>query len=86
MAAAPDLLGRRLLFFTGKGGVGKSTVTAATALLAAERGQRVLLVEVDAKGNLTRLFERPPVGFDPVEVFPGVFAMQMAPRRRCAST
>ena len=77
MAAALDLLGRRLLFFTGKGGVGKSTVTAATALLAAQRGQRVLLVEVDAKGNLTRLFERPPVGFDPVEVFPGVFAMQM---------
>lgn len=77
MAAAPDLLGRRLLFFTGKGGVGKSTVTAATALLAAQRGQRVLLIEVDAKDNLTRLFERPPVGFDPVEVFPGVFAMQM---------
>ena len=74
---APDLLGRRLLFFTGKGGVGKSTVTAATALLAAQRGQRVLLIEVDAKDNLTRLFERPPVGFDPVEVFPGVFAMQM---------
>jgi anion-transporting ArsA/GET3 family ATPase len=74
---APDLLGRRLLFFTGKGGVGKSTVTAATALLASQRGQRVLLIEVDAKDNLTRLFERPPVGFDPVEVFPGVFAMQM---------
>ncbi len=73
----PDLLDRRLLFFTGKGGVGKSTVTAATALLAAERGKRVLLVEVDSKGNLTALFERPPVGFDPVEVHPGVHAMQM---------
>jgi anion-transporting ArsA/GET3 family ATPase len=77
VGATPDLLERRLLFFTGKGGVGKSTVTAATALLAAQRGQRVLLVEVDAKDNLTRLFERPAVGFDPVEVFPGVFAMQM---------
>jgi anion-transporting ArsA/GET3 family ATPase len=72
-----DLLDRRLLFFTGKGGVGKSTVTAAAALLAAERGKRVLLVEVDSKGNLTALFERPPVGFDPVEVYPGVHAMQM---------
>jgi anion-transporting ArsA/GET3 family ATPase len=72
-----DLLDRRLLFFTGKGGVGKSTVTAAAALLAAERGKRVLLVEVDAKGNLTALFERPAVGFDPVEVYPGVHAMQM---------
>ncbi len=77
MGSAPDLLNRRLLFFTGKGGVGKSTVTAATALLAAERGKRVLLVEVDAKGNLTALFEHAPVGFEPREVFPGVFAMQM---------
>ncbi len=77
MAAGPDLLGRRLLFFTGKGGVGKSTVTAATALLAAERGKRVLVVEVDAKGNLPDLFEQPPVGFEPREVYPGVSAMAM---------
>ena len=49
MRPAPDLLARRLLFFTGKGGVGKSTVTAATALLAAEQGQRVLVVEADDK-------------------------------------
>ena len=77
MGAGPDLLDHRLLFFTGKGGVGKSTVTAATALLAAERGKRVLLVEVDAKGNLTALFEHAPVGFEPRQVYPGVFAMQM---------
>ena len=75
--AEPDLLGRRLLFFTGKGGVGKSTVTAATALLAAERGKRVLVVEVDAKGNLTEQFEQGAVGFQPREVYPGVFAMVM---------
>ncbi len=72
-----DLLERRLLFFTGKGGVGKSTVAAATALLAAERGKRVLLVEVDAKGNLTDLFEHAPVGFEPVEIQPRVHLMQM---------
>ena len=77
MGAGPDLLDRRLLFFTGKGGVGKSTVTAATALLAAERGKRVLLVEVDNKGNLTALFEHDPVGFEPRQVYPGVYAMQM---------
>jgi anion-transporting ArsA/GET3 family ATPase len=71
------LLDRRLLFFTGKGGVGKSTVTAATALLAADQGKRVLLVEVDAKNNLTALFEHAPVGFEPKQVHPGVFAMQM---------
>jgi anion-transporting ArsA/GET3 family ATPase len=77
VGAGPDLLDHRLLFFTGKGGVGKSTVTAATALLAADRGKRVLLVEIDAKGNLTALFEHAPVGFEPRQVYPGVFAMQM---------
>jgi anion-transporting ArsA/GET3 family ATPase len=74
---APDLLGRRLLFFTGKGGVGKSTVTAATALLAADRGQRVLVVEADAKGAIPGHFEQPTVGFEPREVYPGVCAMEM---------
>ena len=77
MGPAPALLDRRLLFFTGKGGVGKSTVTAATALLAAEHGKRVLLVEVDAKNNLTALFEHAPVGFEPRQVHPGIYAMQM---------
>ena len=77
MGPAPALLDRRLLFFTGKGGVGKSTVTAATALLAAEHGKRVLLVEVDAKNNLTALFEHAPVGFEPRQVYPGIYAMQM---------
>ena len=77
MGPAPPLLDRRLLFFTGKGGVGKSTVTAATAVLAAEQGKKVLLVEVDAKNNLTALFEHEPVGFEPRQVYPGVFVMQM---------
>jgi anion-transporting ArsA/GET3 family ATPase len=74
---APDLLARRLLFFTGKGGVGKSTVTAATALLAAEQGQRVLVVEADDKGAIPGSFEQPSVGFEPREVYPGVCAMAM---------
>ena len=86
MGPVPDLLDRRLLFFTGKGGVGKSTVTAATALLAAEQGKRVLLVEVDAKGNLTALFEHPPVGFEPRRSIPACARCRWTPRRRCAST
>lgn len=74
---AAELLDRRLVFVTGKGGVGKSTVAASLALLAANNGQRVLLVEVDAKGNLTDLFEQPPVGFEPRQIVPGVHAMRM---------
>jgi anion-transporting ArsA/GET3 family ATPase len=72
---APELLNRRLLFFTGKGGVGKSTMAAATALLASDIGKRVLLVEVDAKGDVPAQFERHPVGYRPREIHPGVLAM-----------
>ena len=77
MGPAPDLLERRLLFFTGKGGVGKSTMAAAIAILAADRGRRVLLVDVDGKGDLATLFEHAPVGFAPAQVHPGVLAMSM---------
>lgn len=78
MELTPELLDRRLLVFTGKGGVGKSTVAAAAALLAAEQGKRVLAVEMDAKGDFTDYFEHPPVGFKPVEIHPGLFAMTMS--------
>ena len=77
MLPTPDLLGRRLLFFTGKGGVGKSTVSAAMALLAAERGLKVLLVSADGRGDIAAFFERPRVGFRPQIVYPGVSAMAM---------
>ena len=52
-----DLLDRRLLFVTGKGGVGKSTVAAALALLGSQHGRRTLACEVDAKGNLADFYE-----------------------------
>ena len=84
---SPDLLGRRLLFFTGKGGVGKSTITAAMALLAADHGKRVLVIEVDAKGNITDRFESRPVGFQPARgAIPGSSRSRWTPRRACAST
>ena len=75
--SGPDLLDRRCLFFTGKGGVGKSTMAAATAVLAASLGRRVLLIEVDAKGDVPAQFEQRAVGFTPREVYPGVRALAM---------
>jgi anion-transporting ArsA/GET3 family ATPase len=72
-----DLLDRRLLFVTGKGGVGKTTVAAALAVHAASRGSRVLVCEVDAKGALADAFETSPLRFDAREVHPGVAAMAL---------
>lgn len=73
----PDLLGRRLLIVTGKGGVGKSTMAAALALVAANQGQRVLVVDVDAKGTIAERFETAPISFTPREVMPGISLMAM---------
>jgi anion-transporting ArsA/GET3 family ATPase len=73
----PNLLDRKLLFVTGKGGVGKSTIAAALALLAAEHGKKTLVCEFDAKGNLADFFETGPTSFQPREIQPRLFAMSM---------
>ncbi|HWG73299.1 MAG TPA: ArsA family ATPase [Acidimicrobiales bacterium] len=72
-----DLLDRRLIFVTGKGGVGKTTVAAALALLAARRGRRTLVCEVDAKGNMADFFETAPTAFVEREIQPQLWAMSM---------
>jgi anion-transporting ArsA/GET3 family ATPase len=71
------LLDRRLLFVTGKGGVGKTSVAAALALYAAEHGRRTLLCEVDAKGDIAAYLESGPTAFAPREVLPSLSVMSM---------
>jgi anion-transporting ArsA/GET3 family ATPase len=72
-----DLLDRQLLFVTGKGGVGKTTTAAALADLAARRGKRTLVCEMDAKGAIAAAFDVSELSFEPLEVRPGLFAMAM---------
>jgi len=79
-----DLIDRRLVVVTGKGGVGKSSVAAAMAVAAAQRGRRTLVCELDAKGDLSRLLGVPPMGYASVEVRPGLFAMTMDTERSLA--
>jgi anion-transporting ArsA/GET3 family ATPase len=74
---ATDLLDRRLLFVTGKGGVGKTTIAAALGQLAATRGKRTLLCEVDAKGALAAAFETGPTEFREREIATDLWAMSM---------
>ena len=73
----PELLAHRLLFVTGKGGVGKTTVAAAIALLASEQGRRTLICEVEPKGDLARAYECGPTPFSGRRVADGLVAMSM---------
>jgi anion-transporting ArsA/GET3 family ATPase len=70
-----DLFARRVLFVTGKGGVGKSSIAAALALLANDRGMRVLLVDVDAKGDAARFIDAGPALYRTKEAYPGLSYM-----------
>ena len=56
-----DWEGVRLHVVTGKGGTGKTTVAAALALALADRGQRVLLTEVEGRQGIAQLFDVPPL-------------------------
>lgn len=71
------LLDRRLLFVTGKGGVGKTSVAAGLAQLAASMGKKTLVCDVDARGDLAAAFETGPLTYAPREVATGVHAMAM---------
>jgi arsenite-transporting ATPase len=73
------MIGRRLYFFGGKGGVGKTTVSSAFSLILARRGKKVLLVSTDPAHSLSDLF-RTDVGGGIREVFPRLFATEIDPQ------
>jgi arsenite/tail-anchored protein-transporting ATPase len=66
----------RILLFTGKGGVGKSTVAAGTAALAAADGHRTLVLSTDPAHSLADAFGA-VVGPDPTEVAPRLYVQQV---------
>lgn len=65
----------RIIVYTGKGGVGKTSVAGATALLAAERGYRTIVLSTDAAHSLADAFDR-PLGPEPVPVAPNLWAQE----------
>jgi len=76
-APTRDPLTRPVQFFTGKGGVGKSTVLGALATAAARAGKRPLIVELGFHTSSSQLFNGPNVGYEPAEVAPGVHATRV---------
>jgi anion-transporting ArsA/GET3 family ATPase len=72
---------RRFVFVTGKGGVGKTTVTAALALALAARGRRVLVAMCGAHERLSAMLGSPPIGHDIVPVAENVWASRIDPER-----
>jgi anion-transporting ArsA/GET3 family ATPase len=74
------ILDRRLLFVTGKGGVGKTVAAATIALLAFRHRKRVLVVELSPYGRMRELLGGPETGTEPVEILPRLEAVRIDPR------
>src|SRR5512138_3789915 len=72
---------RQLIVVTGKGGVGKTLVTALLGDVLADAGRRVLLVETDPRESLHHLMGVPPSGGEIVEIRSGLFLQNLQPRR-----
>jgi anion-transporting ArsA/GET3 family ATPase len=76
-----EFLDPKILIVSGKGGVGKTTVSAALALVAARQGRKVCVAEVDHKGTLSRLLGGGDLTYDPTELLPGVWGMKIIPEQ-----
>ncbi len=68
---------RRYIMFGGKGGLGKTTFSAATAYWLAKQGKRVLVFSVDPQASLSDIFKRDIFGKGPVEIMPNLYAQEI---------
>ncbi|MCR4407701.1 MAG: arsenical pump-driving ATPase GET3 [Anaerolineae bacterium] len=68
---------RRYVEFGGKGGLGKTTFSAATAYWLAKQGYKVLVFSVDPQASLSDIFERDIFGKGAVEIMPNLFAQEI---------
>jgi anion-transporting ArsA/GET3 family ATPase len=75
-----ELLSKKLLFVSGKGGVGKTTVSLALALAAAETGKKVILVEINSDEQVAHVLKRSPIGYQEVELLPRLWGINIKPQ------
>ena len=73
---------RRYLMFGGKGGLGKTTLSATAAYWLAQQGYKVLVFSVDPQASLSDIFKRDIFGKGPVEIMPNLFAQEIDADRR----
>jgi arsenite-transporting ATPase len=73
---------RRYVMFGGKGGLGKTTFSAATAWWLAQRGNKVLVFSVDPQASLSDIFQRDIFGKGPVEIVDNLWAQEIDADRR----
>jgi anion-transporting ArsA/GET3 family ATPase len=79
--AISRIFDKRLVFVTGKGGVGKTTVSAALGLAAARAGKRTIVCEVAHEERMSQAFRREGVGYSETELAPRLFAISIDPQR-----
>ena len=68
--------------YGGKGGLGKTTFSAATAYWLAQQGHKVLVFSVDPQASLTDIFQQDIFGMGAVEIIPNLFAQEIDADRR----
>jgi arsenite-transporting ATPase len=73
---------RRYIMFGGKGGLGKTTFSAATAYYLAKQGKRVLVFSVDPQASLSDIFKKDIFGKGPTEIMPNLYAQEIDADRR----
>ena len=81
-AAFENQPGRRYIMFGGKGGLGKTTLSATTAVWLASQGKRVLLFSVDPQASLSDIFQRDIFGQGPVPIMRNLWAQEVDADRR----
>src|SRR5437667_177187 len=73
---------RRYIMFGGKGGLGKTTLSATSAFWLARQGKRVLLFSVDPQASLSDIFQRDIFGQGPVPIVENLWAQEVDADRR----
>ena len=73
---------RRYIMFGGKGGLGKTTFSAATAYWLAKQGKKVLVFSVDPQASLSDIFQRDIFGKGAVEIMPNLYAQEIDADKR----